>query len=148
MTDQIARDDSEAARLARVEAKVRQVELAISWVLRVGVVIATLVVAAGLGLMFARHGQYTTITGSFSYHTLTSPGTSFPHTLSQMARSLGHLDGRGLVVLGLMILILTPVLRVAVSVLAFIYERDPAMTLVTLFVLGALLLSFFLAGAI
>lgn len=162
MTDQISRDggepasiatparrrDNDAERVARAEAKVRQVELVISWVLRVGVVVSTLVIAAGLGLMFAHHGQYTTLSGSFSYHALTGQAASFPHTIPQMARSLRHLGGRGMVVAGLMLLILTPVLRVAVSVLAFVYERDPAMTAVTLFVLATLVASFFLAGAI
>ncbi|MHB1584791.1 MAG: DUF1634 domain-containing protein [Acidimicrobiales bacterium] len=129
------------------EHRVRQVELVISLVLRVGVTLSVAVIAAGLGLMFAHHGEYATGTGHYSYHRLTSPGTPFPHTLPELRASLARGDGEGLVVAGLLLLIATPVLRVAVSVASFVYERDPAMTLVTLFVLAALLGSFFLGGA-
>ena len=48
--------------------------------------------------------------------------------------------------LGVLILILTPILRVAVGVLSFLYEKDPPMALVTLYVLVVLVGSFFLAG--
>lgn len=128
------------------EARVRRVELAISLVLRVGVTVSVLVISVGLGLMFAHHGEYTSWTGNFSYHRLTAPATPFPHTFSQLGTSLGRGEGQGLVVLGLLLLIATPVLRVAVSVVSFVYERDPAMTLVTLFVLTLLVGSFFLGG--
>lgn len=126
------------------EAKVRRVELVISLVLRVGVTLSVAVIASGLALMFVHHPEYASITGHFSYHRLTSSSTPFPHTLSQLVTSLGKGQGRGVVVVGVLLLILTPVVRVAVSVFAFVYERDPAMTLVTLFVLTALMGSFFL----
>lgn len=128
------------------DVKVRRVELAISLVLRIGVTVSVGTIAVGLGLMFAHHPRYSTLGGAFSYHRLTSPSTPFPHTLANLGTSLQHGDGRGLVVLGVLILILTPVLRVAVSVFAFVYERDPAMIAVTLFVLTALVGSFFLGG--
>jgi uncharacterized membrane protein len=51
------------------------------------------------------------------------------------------------VVLGVLLLILTPILRVAVGVLSFMYEKDAPMTVVTLYVLAVLIASFFLAGA-
>lgn len=126
--------------------RIRRVELAISLVLRIGVTLSVAVIATGLGLMFAHHGEYATWTGHFSYHRLTSPGSRFPHTFSELDASLRRGDGEGLVVLGLLLLIATPVLRVAVSVLSFVYERDKAMTLVTLFVLAVLVGSFFLGG--
>ena len=130
-----------------MEEKVRKVEVAISLVLRVGVVVSVLVVAAGLGLMFAHHGAYLPIRGHFSYKELTSKKTPFPHTFAALGHSIAHGEGRGIVVLGVLILILTPILRVAVGVLSFLYEKDPPMTLVTLFVLIVLIGSFFLAGA-
>lgn len=129
-----------------MEEKVRKVELAISMVLRVGVVVSVLVVGAGLALMFAHHQAYVPITGHFSYRALTSSSTRFPHSFAALWRSIGRGDGRGIVVLGVLILILTPVLRVAVGVLSFIYEKDPPMTIVTLYVLAVLIGSFFLAG--
>ena len=128
-------------------AKVRRVELAISLVLRVGVLASVLVIAVGLGLMFAHHGSYLSLTGPLSYRALTSATTSFPHSFGALGHALAHDEGRGIVVLGVLILILTPVLRVAVGVVSFAYEKDAPMALVTLFVLAVLVGSFFLAGA-
>jgi uncharacterized membrane protein len=130
------------------DARVRRVELAIGLVLRIGVSVSVGVVAAGLALMFVHHPGYGRFTGSFSYHRLTSKSTQFPHTFPQLGAALGAGEGRGVVVVGLLVLILTPVLRVAVSVVAFLLERDRAMTLVTLFVLAALVGSFFLGGVL
>lgn len=136
-----------AAEAAEMEDKVRKVELAISLVLRVGVVVSVVVVAAGLGLMFSHHSAYLSITGHFSYQQLTSKHTTFPHSFSALGHSIATGDGRGIVVLGVLILILTPILRVAVGVLSFVYEKDPPMAIVTLYVLIVLIGSFFLAGA-
>jgi uncharacterized membrane protein len=133
----------EAAALAE---KVRKVELAISLVLRIGVVASVLVIAVGLGLMFSHHSAYLPIRGTFSYRELTSKSTPFPHSFASLGHAISQGQGRGIVVLGVLILILTPVLRVAVGVLSFLYEEDPAMALVTLYVLAVLVGSFFLAG--
>ena len=132
---------------AVMERKVRKVEVAISLVLRIGVVVSVAVVAVGLGLMFAHHPAYLPIRGHFSYRALTSKSTSFPHSFGSLGHSIAQGDGRGIVVLGVLILILTPILRVAVGVLSFLYEKDPPMALVTLYVLIVLIGSFFLAGA-
>lgn len=133
---------------SEAQARVRRTEIAISLVLRIGVSISVAVIAVGLGLMFGHHPEYGSLTSRFSYHRLTAPQTSFPHTFRQLGSSLGAGDGQGIVVLGVLLLILTPVLRVAVSIVAFVLERDAAMTAVTLFVLGALVASFLLGGGL
>jgi uncharacterized membrane protein len=48
---------------------------------------------------------------------------------------------------GLLLLIATPVLRVAVSVLAFVYQRDRTFVIITSVVLTLLLASFVLGKA-
>jgi uncharacterized membrane protein len=126
------------------ETKVRQTEIAISYLLRTGVVLSVILVSAGLGLTFAHHSSYLHFSSNLSYHSVTSSSYQFPHTIPQLFSDLGQGKGRGLIGLGLIILILTPVLRVAVGVLSFIYEKDPPMALVTTFVLAVLILSFFL----
>ncbi|MHB1508544.1 MAG: DUF1634 domain-containing protein [Acidimicrobiales bacterium] len=136
-----------AAERAAIDDKVRKTEIAISLVLRIGVSISVVVIAIGLGLMFAHHSGYSSFTGSTSYHQLTSSHTSFPHSFGALGRSLAKGQGRGVVVLGVLLLILTPILRVAVGVLSFMYEKDAPMTVVTLYVLAVLIASFFLAGA-
>ena len=131
---------------AELTRRVRQVELAISWVLRIGVLVSVLVIAVGLLLMFLHHPQQARrLDDGSNYRALVRPGADFPHNLAQLRAALAAGRGSGVVVLGVLLLILTPVLRVAVSVLSFVYERDPPMVLVTLFVLLVLVLSFVLA---
>jgi uncharacterized membrane protein len=137
--------------MARMEEKIRQIEIAISLVLRIGVSVSVIVLGIGLGIMFSHHSAYAAFSGSFSYHALTSVAahhkTVFPHSFGALGHSIALGQGRGIVVLGVLILILTPILRVAVGVISFMYEKDPPMTIVTLYVLGVLIASFFLAGA-
>lgn len=135
------------AEIAAMEEKTRKVEVAISLVLRIGVSLSVTVIAVGLGIMFFHHGAYTSVSGHFSYKALTSKGTQFPHSFGSLGRSIARGEGRGIIVGGVFLLILTPVLRVAVGVLSFIYEKDLPMTIVTLYVLAVLVGSFFLAGA-
>jgi uncharacterized membrane protein len=129
-----------------MEKRVRKAERAISLVLRTGVVVSALVIGVGLGLVFAHHGAYLSIRGHLSYKELTSTSTQFPHSFASLGRSIARGRGQGVVVLGVLILILTPVLRVAVGVLSFLYEKDLPMALVTLYVLAVLVGSFLLAG--
>ena len=56
------------------------------------------------------------------------------------------LHGPGLIQFGLLILIATPIARVAFSVFAFAYQRDWTYVLVTLVVLGLLVYSLFGSG--
>lgn len=49
--------------------------------------------------------------------------------------------GRGLIQLGLLLLIATPIARVTFSVFAFFYQRDGKYVVFTLIVLGLLLYS-------
>jgi uncharacterized membrane protein len=55
--------------------------------------------------------------------------------------------GKPVVMLGLLLLIATPVLRVAVSVVIFLIQADLTYVLITLIVLTLLLASFFLGTA-
>jgi uncharacterized membrane protein len=129
------------------EEKVRRVELIISLVLRIGVVVSVLVIAIGLGIFFDHHAGYASFSGSASYKPLVSTSFHFPDTFGGLGHSLAKGEGRGVIVLGLLLLILTPVMRVAVSILTFVYEKDPPMVIVTSFVLIALVGSFFLGRA-
>ena len=124
----------------------RRLELVISLVLRAGVAISVALVLAGLMLTFARHPRYVGLSGGIGYGRLVARPGDIPHSISQIGRALRRGDGRGLVMLGLAVLILTPVVRVAVGVVGFLLRRDLPMALVTAFVLTVLLLSFVLAG--
>jgi len=54
------------------------------------------------------------------------------------------MKGEAVIAAGLLMLIATPVLRVGVSIFIFVFEKDWAFVVTTTFVLGMLILSFFL----
>lgn len=122
----------------------RRVELLISWLLRGGVVASMATVLLGVGLMFFHHPQY--LTSAVDLHRLTTPGAAFPRTLPEIAR--GVLAGRGqaVVALGLILLIATPILRVAVAVVGFALQGDHAFAIISTVVLLLLVISFLLGA--
>jgi uncharacterized membrane protein len=60
---------------------------------------------------------------------------------------LAKLRGQAIVVLGLLMLIATPVVRVAVSILLFLEDGDLTYVAITTTVLVLLILSFLIGGA-
>jgi uncharacterized membrane protein len=97
-------------------------------------VAATVVLLGGLRYL-AKYGATERYYGTF---------TGEPADLSHVGgivRAALDLRGRGLIQLGLLLLIATPVARVAVSLVAFLRQRDRTYTLVTAFVLLLLLAS-------
>jgi uncharacterized membrane protein len=113
----------------------RQVEVWISVLLRTGVLLAALVVLSGGILYLLNHGHeqpnYHVFQGAAVQ--LRQPNLIFRYALSGKSRSL--------IQLGLLLLILTPIARVAFSVVAFAVERDRMYVIMTLIVLGVLLYS-------
>jgi uncharacterized membrane protein len=121
---------------------VRKVELIISTTLRVGVITSIVIVAVGVVVSFVHHPDY--LRDRAELQRLTAPGAAFPHTLSDVTAGLREMRGQAIVAVGLLVLLITPVVRVAISVLAFLLERDHAFTIITVVVLVLLLLSFVL----
>jgi uncharacterized membrane protein len=68
----------------------------------------------------------------------------FPHTVGATLESLMALRGQGFILVGLLVLLITPVMRVAVSIVAFAIQKDRAFTIITTIVLAILLVSFVL----
>lgn len=128
------------------DEKVRQVELLISGLLRIGVVTSLAVVLTGMVISFVHHPEY--VRSGEPLRRLTTPGgAAFPRNVGEVWRGVKDGRGQAIVVVGLLLLIATPVMRVAVSVFAFVYERDPAFVVITTIVLILLLLSFALGKA-
>jgi uncharacterized membrane protein len=69
-------------------------------------------------------------------------------TVGGILREAGKFHGRGLIQLGLLLLIATPVARVLFSVFAFLYERDWTYVAVTMIVLAMLCYSLFGGGGL
>lgn len=66
----------------------------------------------------------------------------FPHTLSTIWHGVVALQPQAFIVLGLLLLIATPVLRVAVSIIAFALEHDRRYVLITCVVLAILVMGY------
>jgi uncharacterized membrane protein len=119
------------------DALARQVELMISNVLRGGVLLSAAIILVGVVMFYVQ--------SSAAGHAPTV--LRVPRTLSDVGTGLGHGDPVAIIALGLLILLATPVIRVAVSILAFVVERDWRYVVITSIVLFILLLSFFLGRA-
>ncbi|HXM91139.1 MAG TPA: DUF1634 domain-containing protein [Candidatus Dormibacteraeota bacterium] len=69
-------------------------------------------------------------------------------TVGGILREAAKFHGRGLIQLGLLVLIATPVARVLFSVFAFLYERDWTYVAITMIVLALLCYSLFGGGGL
>ena len=64
-------------------------------------------------------------------------------TLTGVVQGVEHFDAPSIIVLGLLVLIATPVARVGMCIVGFLFERDKLYVLVSTVVLGILLYSLF-----
>jgi len=113
----------------------QQVEQTIGNLLRFGLIIATAVVLVGAVIYLLRHGseppQYSVFHGE----------PADLRGINGILHDAAELSGRGLIQLGLLLLLATPVARVAFSIAAFALQRDHLYVVVTLIVMGVLLYS-------
>lgn len=124
------------------DQKVRSIELLISGLLRGGAFASLVFILAGALVIFIYHPDY--IRSSEELHQLLLPSAIFPHTIADVGREALHLRGPALIMVGLLLLIVTPVLLVAVSILMFAYQQDRDFVIITFLVLMLLMTSFFL----
>lgn len=117
------------------------VQQAIGGVLRIGVLIAAAVTLAGGVLLLAQHGGNPVALGTFRGEptVLTS--------LVGIARGTLALNGDAVAQFGLVLLIATPVARVALTLVAFALQRDRAYVLITTIVLALLVYGLVFGGA-
>jgi uncharacterized membrane protein len=114
-------------------------EILISRLLALGVILSSLVIIAGGALMLASQGA--TVVDIHAFH-------GEPISLAAIAslfESAGALRPRLMIQLGLVILVATPVLRVALSLLLFVKRRDYLYVGITGLVLAILVVA--IAGA-
>ncbi len=116
----------------------QRVEEMIGNLLRVGVTLAAAVVLLGEVVYLARHGV-----AAPQYHVFKGQPADL-RTLSGILKGALTFRGRHLIQLGLLLLIATPLARVAFSVAAFALQRDRLYVVVTFVVLAVLVYS--LAG--
>jgi uncharacterized membrane protein len=116
-----------------------QVEQVVGNLLRAGVLLAAAVVLLGACVYLVRHGTEEAPTYGRNYQGESADLRS-PIGIVQAALTF---RGRGLIQLGLLLLLATPVARVVFSVFAFARQRDRTYVIVTLIVLAILLYSLF-----
>lgn len=117
----------------------RRLETIIGRLLQTGVLAAAATVLAG-GVLYLLQSH----SGRVDYRNF-APGNPDLLTFSGIVRSAIHFDSLGLIQFGLLLLIATPVARVALALVGFALERDRLYTLVSLIVL--LILAFSLIHA-
>ncbi len=117
------------------EADLRM-EISISRMLRAGVSVAAIVVLVGWVLYLSRaHGV---LPDYRHFHGIPGPADRIAPILVDH-----HLDSRSIIRLGILILIATPIMRVAFCVFSFAAQKDKIYVVVSGIVLTVLLYSFF-----
>ncbi len=116
------------------------IHIAIVTLLRVGVVLSIAIIIIGMATTFVHHPEY--FSSRPALGALTSPKAHFPNTFIDVVDGVRHGRGQAIVMAGLLVLIATPVARVALSVVIFIIARDRLYAGITSTVLAILLISF------
>src|SRR5207253_10982418 len=109
-------------------------------VLRSGVVLSGLIIATGTILFIANH-SLDDASAYIAYNPGLTPHGNFPVSLTAIATGLGSLDPFSLIELVFLVLLATPVARVALSLLLFAAEKDRIYVYLTAAVLAILLFS-------
>jgi len=115
----------------------QRIEVIIGTLLRTGVILAAAVILFGGVLYLTRHGREVP-----SYNAFHGEPESLKNPVEVFHGVLG-MSARAIIQLGLLLLIATPVARVAFSAAAFGIERDWMYVVITLIVLVILLYSLF-----
>jgi uncharacterized membrane protein len=120
------------SRQAKMDKKL---EVIIGHTLRLGVLTAATIVFTGGVFYLVEHGL-----AAPHYHTFRA-ATTRADNLAGVVRNIRAWNSYGIIQLGLLVLIATPILRVIFSVIAFALERDVLYIVATMIVLAVLLYS-------
>ncbi len=110
-----------------------RIDAVIGNLLRVGVIVSSLIVMVGGGLYLTRHGSELP-----NYNIFHGEPSELCSVLAIM-KDASSFSSRGIIQSGLLLLIATPVMRVAFTVISFMILRDRVYAGVTLIVLAVLL---------
>ena len=118
----------------------QRIENILANLLRAGVLLSALVVLIGGVIYLVRHGH-----APVDYRVFRGEPARLG-TIRGTARDAFELRGQGIIQLGLLLLIATPVARVAFSIFGFAEERDGLYVVFTVIVFSVLLYSLFGTG--
>ena len=116
-----------------------------SVVLRGGVIISTLMIGLGLMLfLLTGHSGYATASTTFgdytTFHMLQDSGAYFPTSLEEIAQGVSTVKPFAIIMLGLLLLMATPVINIMLIGLSFFWQRNRVYGLISLFILTMLVL--------
>jgi uncharacterized membrane protein len=129
-----AQTNDAAANLLKADQKMDAI---MGVLLRSGVILAASIVLVGGILFVMRHKTPVT-----DYHVFSGEPSNL-RTISGIFADVKAFHARGLIQLGLLVLIATPVARVVFSLFAFLYQKDWKYVVFTAIVLALLLYSLF-----
>ena len=115
--------------------KDKDMQVVIGWVLRLGVFISMAVVFIGGVVYLYRHGHTTADYSHFK------GVPDFVQTIPGVINGILTFRGRAIIQAGIVLLIATPVIRVAFSAVGFIMEKDHLYTVITFIVLLIIVMS-------
>ncbi|HEU0164965.1 MAG TPA: DUF1634 domain-containing protein [Thermomicrobiales bacterium] len=118
----------------------RSMEDTISIVLRIGVMIAGAVILLGLVCTFIP--ALDRGSGSTIHELLDNGGSQIDVSPATIAKGLGKFDPIAIIQFGLLLLVLTPIVRVAMTLFLFIERKETIFIAITTIVLFILLLGF------
>ncbi|GEB77958.1 DUF1634 domain-containing protein [Sporolactobacillus inulinus] len=113
------------------EKNMDSVGLMIGWTLRIGITMSSLIIIFGLILFYAE--------GQSGYE-----ADRYPTHIKDIMQGCFALKPYGVILMGLLALMLTPVFRVGISIIAFLIEKDYLYTVITLIVFSILIISFYI----
>src|ERR1700712_2563642 len=100
------------------EFKDKDMQVIIGWILRGGVIISMLIVFIGGVIFLYNHGYSTP-----NYHEFKQV-PYFIHNMAGILNGVLNRKGQAIIQLGILLLIITPIMRVAFSVIGFVIEKD------------------------
>mgnify|MGYP001773055427 CR=1 FL=1 len=118
----------------------------IGMTLRIGVIISIVLISAGVAIMLARGEGLGYSINEIS--SMRSPVNSSVIPVLSAASHAASLDGLSLIVLGLVVLIATPVLRVLLGIASFMMEKDWLYAVITIIVFIDLMIAIFIIPAL
>jgi uncharacterized membrane protein len=118
----------------------RPVEKIVCLVLRIGVILSAAIICIGLAMLVAE--------GTIAHTMRIDAAVAYPRDLGALFSGLLALDPASVIALGLVVLIATPFIRVAVSIMAFALERDWRYVAITAIVLAILFSGIILGRAV
>lgn len=115
----------------------QRIEIIIGALLRTGVLLSASVVTIGGIIYLAHHGHQT-----IHYSTFNGEPENLKN-IPGILKGMAGFHGQAIIQFGLLLLIATPVARVAFAAIGFAMERDYMYVIITLIVLAVLLYSLF-----